>query len=511
LRRGPTAAITAAILLFSPLTGAPAGAAGPAPTPGTAGVGDTYYPDYGNGGYDVSHYDVRLRYDPATDRLAGTTTILARTTHDLSRFNLDFALAVSSVRVNGHVASFTREGSHELVVTPARAVGAGCLLTVVVQYADVPSTVVVNGFTSWTRTADGALAVNEPEIAWWWFPSNDHPLDKATFDVSVLVPSDVEVVSNGVQPLPPRTELIGWTRWFWRTTSPIATYLAFIVIGQYEIVTQTAPNGQPVVTAYSERLGDLSPAAHASISRTAEVIEWESSMLGPYPFEAQGGVAGPPDGIRFALENATRPVYGWRFWAGGSNPYVIVHELAHQWFGDSVSVAQWHDIWLNEGFASYLAWLWSEEHGEGTAQELFDYTYGSYAVDDPFWQVLPGDPGADDLFDAAVYDRGAMTLHQLRLAVGDTAFFEILRTWVADHGTGNGTTAQFVALAEEFSGRDLSALFTTWLFTAGRPTVAAAGPATLAARGIPASIPASIPLIRRGRAADQHRPARVSP
>ncbi|MEK8109996.1 M1 family aminopeptidase [Micromonospora sp. M12] len=150
-----------------------------------------------------------------------------------------------------------------------------------------------------------------------------------------------------------------------------------------------------------------------------------------------------------------------------------MHENAHQWFGDSVSVAEWRNIWLNEGFASYAEWLWSEEQGEGTAQEVFDFTYASYPADDEFWQVLPGDPGADRVFDDAVYDRGAMTLHQLRLAVGDDAFFEILPTWTAEHRYGNGTIAQFQALAERISGLDLDDLFTTWLFTAGRPDVAA--------------------------------------
>jgi aminopeptidase N len=447
-------------------------AAGPAyasNAPGPGGLGDSYFPDYGNGGYDVTHYDIRLRYDPATDRLTGTTTILARATTALSRFNLDFLLDVSSVRVNGWSADHDRSGGHELVITPARPIAAGQQLTVVVQYAGIPSQVLVNGYTGWTRTADGALAVNEPEIAWWWYPSNDHPLDKATFDISVAVPDGVEVISNGVQPRPPLRELLGWTRWSWRSTKPSATYLAFLAIGQYDIVSDTAPNGQPVINAYHAGLGELAGAARASIERTAEVIDWETGVFGPYPFEAQGGVAGPTDGIGFALETQTRPVYGAGFWRRGSNPYVVVHENAHQWFGDSVSVADWSNIWLNEGFASYAEWLWSEEQGEGTAQEVFDFVYAYYPADNPFWQVLPGNPGADRVFDGAVYDRGALTLHQLRGAVGDDAFFQLLRTWTATRQYGNGTIAQFRALAEQISGQNLDALFNTWLFTPGRP------------------------------------------
>src|SRR5204862_6464232 len=156
----------------------------PAAGPGSPGLGDDYYPDYGNGGYDVGQYDIRLRYWPVTDKLAGSTTIPARATQDLTSFSLDFALDVAAVSVNGRPAAFARQGAHELVITPARVLRANDPFTVVVAYSGIPSMVKVNGFTSWRRTADGAEAVNEPEISWWWYPSNDHPLDKATYDIS---------------------------------------------------------------------------------------------------------------------------------------------------------------------------------------------------------------------------------------------------------------------------------------------------------------------------------------
>src|SRR5262249_34587022 len=152
----------------------------------------------------------------------------ARATQDLSQLNLDFALQVTSVGVNGWRASFTRQSAHELVVQPARAIAKDQQLTIVVQYADTPSNVKVYGFTAWTRTADGAAGVGEPENSWWWSPSNDHPLDKATFDISVAVPDGTQVISNGVRPGDPTRELTGWSRWYWRTTKPTATYLVFI-------------------------------------------------------------------------------------------------------------------------------------------------------------------------------------------------------------------------------------------------------------------------------------------
>jgi aminopeptidase N len=302
--------------------------------------------------------------------------------------------------------------------------------------------------------------------------------------VSVSVPDGVEVTSNGVMPRPPVRETLGYTRWSWRSIKPQATYLTFVDIGQYDVTTDTTENGQPVYNAYSRLLTpDFMDAAKASVERTAEITDWESTIFGPYPFEARGGIVAPPGVIGFALETQTRPTFASGFFRSGANTSVIVHENAHQWFGDAVSVAQWKNIWLNEGFASYAEWMWSEKQGEGTAQEIFDYLY---ATDPPdTWSVAPADPGIPQLFGDAVYDRGAMTLHQLRLAVGDDDFFTILRTWVADHRYANGSTEQFTALAEKISGKDLDALFQAWLYTPSKPVVA--GAAKLAAPRAPKS------------------------
>nr|WP_285688621.1 M1 family metallopeptidase [Actinoplanes sp. NBRC 103695] len=479
-----TAAVLAAVLGVQ--TGAQA-----APAPGSAGAGDVYYPKYGNGGYDVANYDIRLRYYPDTDRLTGTTTILATATQDLSAFNLDFVLATQSVRVNNRPAGYARRGDHELVVTPARPVAKGEQLTIVVQYDDVPSEVVASGFTSWNRTPDGALAVNEPEIAWWWYPSNDHPTDKAGFDVSVLVPDGVEAISNGVPTRWAQPVIGGWDRWSWRQDKPQAPYLAFLAIGDFDTYQDTSADGSPIVSAYSRRLAPATAAAaRSSVERTDEILDWEAGLFGPYPFGARGGVVTGAGDQGFALENQTRPVYDGQSFARGSNNSLIVHELAHQWFGDSVSVGQWKDIWLNEGFASYAQWLWSEEQGEGTAAEIAAYVYSEvYPADDPFWQVLPGDPGATRLFDGAVYDRGALTLHYLRERVGDETFFAILRTWAETQRYGDGTTPEFVALAERISGQELDGFFQTWLYTPERPDL---GVSTLTAPVRPRSWPAIV-------------------
>jgi aminopeptidase N len=262
-----------------------------------------------------------------------------------------------------------------------------------------------------------------------------------------------------------------------------------VSIGQFEVRQSTSPSGLPVVNAYAEGLGEFDGAAKASVERTSEIIDFEDDLFGPYPFEAQGGVV--TGGIGFALENQTRPNYDTAFFRRGTNTYVVAHELAHQWFGDSVSVHGWKDIWLNEGFASYAEWLWSEHVGEGTAQENSDFVYDLYPADDEFWNVLPGDPGAANQFDGAVYDRGALTLHALRSAVGDDAFFSTLQRWTKKHQYGDASIDQFIALAERVSGRQLDDLFTTWLFTKGKPATAPGAEAAVAAKKAPAAEPKS--------------------
>jgi aminopeptidase N len=225
-------------------------------------------------------------------------------------------------------------------------------------------------------------------------------------------------------------------------------------------------------------------------------------VFGPYPFSAAGGIVDDTSLIGFALENQTRPIYAKGFF---SDPLqadsVVVHELAHQWYGDSLAVAAWQHIWLNEGFATYAEWLWSEREGLGTVQEIFDFYYGVIPPDDPFWALVIGDPGPDHLFDFPVYARGAMTLHQLRLAVGDDDFFQILRTWAQSRSGENVTTDEFIQLAEQISRQDLDDLFETWLFTPGQPTLAtataSATASATAARGSAAGTAHLESLLRR--------------
>ncbi|RZU52028.1 peptidase M1-like protein [Krasilnikovia cinnamomea] len=436
----------------------------PSFSPGAPGAGDPYFPTYGNGGYDVGGYDLALRFDPGTGRLSGTATITATATQDLSRFNLDLAhLTASEVTVDGRGATSQAEGN-ELVVTPAVGLLKDRPFTVVVRYAGVPQPLANEalGEGGWFRTADGAFAVGQPESASTWFPVNDHPSDKATFKLAMTVPDGLEVLSNGVPGR--RTNAAGWTTWTWSEGAPMASYLATVAIGQYRITTGTH-DGKPMIVAVPASMPAGDPAAK-SLARTGEVTDFLATQFGPYPFDANGGVVVADDRLDFALETQTRPVYGDTWFDDGENTSVVAHELGHQWYGNSLALERWQDIWLNEGFATYAEWLWREHEGQATVAESFDRTYTKFKD----WSQPTGKPGPDGIFDAAVYERGAMTLYALRRAMGDTAFAGLLKTWAAQQRDGNVTTTEFIAAAQQAAGgTDLDPVFQAWLFGTTKP------------------------------------------
>ncbi|MGW5580688.1 M1 family metallopeptidase [Micromonospora chokoriensis] len=441
-----------------------------APTPsrtfiaGAAGAGDAYFPSYGNGGYDVERYTVKVRYDPAKDSLSGTATVQATATADLSSFNLDLAgLTVETVTVDGSLATVTRV-ENELVVKPSSGLVNGNDFVTQVTYTGVPKSLKNNtlGDVGFLHTSDGAIALGQPESASTWFPVNDHPSDKAAYDFEITVPDGVTAVSNGVPG--GKTSRDGWTTWKWSEKSPMASYLSTLVIGNFRITTGEH-KGRPVYSAITTKVAE--GAADASVARTIKVADYLESVFGPYPFGAYGGVVVSDRRIRYALETQSRPVYAASFFQGGENTAVVAHELAHQWFGDSVTLARWEDIWLNEGFATYAEWLWAEHTGKFTVKQAFEARYPGKP--DRLWRDAPGLPGREKLFGEAVYQRGGLTLHALRISVGDKTFFEIVKTWAAEKRNGTATTADFVALAERISGKQLDALFDAWLYGTKRP------------------------------------------
>ena len=445
---------------------------------GAAGVGDEYYPNYGNGGYDVRRYELDVSYDPATALITkGKATIRARATQSVCRFNLDFVgLKVKKIKVDGDRAKFRRT-EHELKVTPKDSLERGRRFETVVRYKGEPTEFEIPGFgirTGFMDTPDGATVAGQPEVAAGWFPVNDHPRDKARYEFDVTVPEGYEVVANGRL----RDIDTGAHRstWEWVAREPMASYLATIDIGFWDVDRYRTADGLPVYDAVDSAItGGLRDEIDSSLARQGEILDLLSGYFGPYPFNTVGAIVDNQDDLFFALETQTRPVYSKYFWLDSEgNPAngddVVVHELGHQWHGDYIAVHRWKDIWLNEGFATYAEWLWFEYEGQGTTQETFQATYDDIPADDEFWSVVIADPGVDLLFSDPIYVRGAMTLQVLRNEVGDDTFFEIVRAWTTTQGGGTGTTEEFIALAEEIAGEDLNAeVWDPWLFTAGKP------------------------------------------
>ncbi|WP_457191080.1 M1 family metallopeptidase [Nocardioides sp. P5_E3] len=447
---------------------ASAGAA-TAPVDGASGIGDPYWPLDGNGGIDVSTYKIDNRYALESKQLSGTTKVRLTATEDLASFSLDFLLKVSKVTVDGEKASFDKtDGGHELRITPAQPLAAGSKHTVEVAYDDHPARYSYAGERNWLASETEVVAMNEPHMAPWWFPANDHPLDKAIVDVKITVPNGREVVSNGKL----RGRKVGKrsTQWHWSADEPMVPYLAFFAAGDFAI-EKGKHRGLPWLVAVSKQLGERDQAASMRLmKKTPAVIAGLEKDLGDYPFSVVGGIT---TGLNpgFALENQTRPTYPA---VGGSATSLIVHELAHQWFGDDIAVEQWSDIWLNEGFATFMEWRWAEEHGGRSADTIFRHYYANVDAGSAFWKVAVDDPGAAKVFDGAVYGRGAMALQALRNRVGDEAFWRVVRTWIHEQRGGNGSTAEFEEVAARVSGQDLGSFFDTWLRTLAKPAATAA-------------------------------------
>jgi aminopeptidase N len=438
-------------------------AAGGDPTAGAPGVGDEYYPELGNGGYDVAAYTLDLDYDPASDVLDATATIEAEATQALSSFNLDLTgLEVTAVLVDGAEARSEHDGDHELVVTPAEPIASGAPFTVEVEYGGTPGPVTSQalGPVGWRPTDDGAFVLSEPEGASTWFPGNDHPIDKAPFTIRVTVPDGLEVAANGVlQEQTPAGE--GRTTWVYEASDPMATYLATVEIGQFVFEEAAGPGGVTIRNVFAERVAE---DASFDFGRTAEMIGVFNGSFGPYPFDVYGSVV-VDEFIGVALETQTLSLFGAEIVDGQRSLEVILaHELGHQWFGDSVSVARWQDIWLNEGFATYAQWIWGEHAGGSSVDESARQAHRSMESVPELAVPPPGDPGPNSIFAPSVYERGAVTLHALRLTVGDEVFFETLRTYTSEFADGNATTDDFIEVAERVSGDELSALFDEWLF-----------------------------------------------
>jgi aminopeptidase N len=459
--------IAAALLLGAPSAGAARYVAG------SSGVGDPFFPLAGNGGYDVRHYHLNLDYERTINRLDGRVTIRAKATKNLKSFNLDFrGYEISRLTVNGRRARYERAGQ-ELTVFPRPKLRRGDRFKVKVVYSGQPEPIVDpdESIEGWVPVDDGAFVVNEPQGSPGWYPVNDTPRDMARYSFRVTVPEGHAALANGVL-LSQRTRG-GRTTWRWREDSPMAPYLATATNGPFETRFRTLASGLPEYNAVdpdTQSGGVANPAlAWERLAEQPRIVDFFVDLYGPYPFDAIGAIVDHAPEVGYALESQTKPNY-----SRVPSEATLVHEIAHQWFGNAVTLKLWPDIWLNEGFATWSEWIWFERNGGPTAQETFDELYAT-PEDTPegqdLWFPAPAAlEGPDQLFHTPVYDRGGMTLQALRQKIGDADFFRILRRWYRENRYDDVTTRQFIRLSERVSGQQLDDFFRVWLYEPGKPT-----------------------------------------
>ena len=430
-------------------------------SPGSAGVGDPYFPKSGNGGYDVAHYEIDLRYRARSRRGVASTEIAATATQGLSRFDLDFrGPEITGLTVDGRPAEFVRSGQ-ELIVTPPAPIDDGDEFVIEVSYDGRLKRLrdPDGSLEGWIPTRDGAFVVGEPRGSPTWFPCNDHPTDKATYGFRLTVRKGRKALANGV--LVERVRQPKWTTFVWREDEPMATYLATATNGRFDL-DRSPIAGIPSVVAVDPREARRS---RRPLRKMGRMLTLFGERFGEYPFASTGAIVDHAPFVGYALETQTRPVYD-----RAPDEATVAHELAHQWYGDAVTPKRWSDIWLNEGFATWSELLWEQHAGGRSLERSFRDLYEVPARNRRYWNPPPGNPGGPkNLFDLTIYLRGAMTLEALRLEIGDAAFYSILRKWFSQHEYGNATTPELIALVESESGAELDEFFDVWLYERGKP------------------------------------------
>ncbi|MFJ6418793.1 M1 family metallopeptidase [Paeniglutamicibacter sp. NPDC091659] len=448
---------------------------------------DAYVPRSGSADYRVLHYDLDLDCKLGGNRLDGRAVITAVATTELHRISLDLSgLRASRCHVNGaKVARFTQKAG-KLELHLSSRVPAGEQVTVEIRYSGNPGVRQGTwGEVGWEELTDGVLVAGQPNGAATWFPCNDHPSQKATYRIAIATDAGYRPVANGR--LVDRHRRATRETWTYEVDEPMASYLATLQIGRYELRALAgtdagseagevpaggrhadSPHEVPQWVAASA--GQLQ-AAGVALADQPRMIETFVEAFGPYPF-AEYTVVVTEDDLEIPLEAHGICILGKNHLAPGwEQQRLIAHELSHQWFGNSLTVGAWEDIWLHEGFACYAEWIWSEASGSLGADARAREAWSGLAA-------LPqdlaiGQPGAADMFDDRVYKRGALALHALRLEAGDRAFFAMLRSWSAARRHGTVTYAGFRdhVDAQLPLGRPAGEFLAPWLFEKALPAL----------------------------------------
>ena len=430
-----------------------------------APVIDPYIPANGNFGYRVSRYELDLEYKVAINRLSGSATITAVTLAALRRFTLDLSdvLAVTKVTVNGRRPAQFRTSGNKLHIGLADALPAGAAMSIVVRYSGSPRPIrSFWGEVGFEELTEGVLVAGQPNGAASWFPCDDHPSAKASFHIRVSTESSYYALANGE--LLSRRARAGMTTWTYEQAEPTSTYLVTLQIGVYNR-HRMAKNGVQMHAVLPDR---LRRNFNQDFADQPQMMKLFVKLFGPYPLSTGYTVVVTDDELEIPLEAQGLSIFGANHCDGTrSSERLIAHELAHQWFGNSVTVRRWRDIWLHEGFACYAEWLWSQECGGPGTDELARQYYRRL-VDSP-QDLLLADPGPRDMFDDRVYKRGALTLHALRGLIGDENFFALLREWTDRYRHSTVVTDDFTGLAGHYAQTSLRPLWDAWLYSTPVP------------------------------------------
>ncbi|MFI1506956.1 M1 family metallopeptidase [Streptomyces sp. NPDC020597] len=444
----------------------------PAPAPET--LADPVFPNLGNDGYRVTAYHLDVSYDATTTLVDATATLDLRTTQALTRLSLDsLGLDIRTVHVDGRTAAFEL-ADEKLRITPARPLRARQRVTVCVTYTADPRRTLAH--TAWVPTPDGFAICPQPDSAHTVFPCNDHPSDKADFTCRITVPAALRAVASGS--LVCTENLSGdRTAYTYRSRSPIATELVQITVGDYVVKERQGPHGL--------RLRDVVPVARAealepALALTPGLVEWLEARLGAYPFETYGLLpcnSDAPNAFDFTgLETQTLTLYKPNFLLQpepkiGSH---MMHELVHSYFGNSVSPATWADLWINEGHADFYGLLYRYERGWADSLGLTTFEArmkDTYARGDQ-WRKSSGPvaaPNAANLFDSQRYLGGVLVLYALRQLIGEDAFHAVERAFLARYRDSSASTEDYIAVASQVGGQDVSGFLRDWLYGTTTP------------------------------------------
>lgn len=407
-----------------------------------------YFAERGPKGYSVRHYDLALDYRVGPNRLSATAKVQAWADDPLDRIVLDFGtFRIGKVLVNGVAARFAHRGE-KLRITPSRRVRGA--FTVEVRYSGNPKPVSSHwGDVGWEQLTDGVLVASQPTGAPSWFPCDDRPSAKSLFRIAVTTSAEYDVLATGE--LVSRQRSGATTTWVYEADERMAPYQASVQIGKYS--TTRLPGLVPQRVFHPAR---IAARVEHDFGRQEQMFRTFVGFFGPYPFPSYTVVVAD-DELEIPVEAHGMATFGVNHIDGRrGSERLIAHELAHSWFGNSVTAASWRDIWLHEGFACYAEWLWWESCGEGTADEHARRWHRKLATK-PLEFTL-ADPGEGRIFEDVIYKRGALILHAIRLRLGDQAFFDLLRRWTADRRHGTATTADLAPpvqdlIAEWVQGR----------------------------------------------------------